>query len=98
MIISGTVSGSVTYCDHEIEYTVIVNGECTDLNTGDIIFEGIEEVFISDMEGWCEWYDKHSDEVDKLIREDVDKKGWDDCQWDYSSGTVPRGWEERDDD
>lgn len=98
MTITGSVSGSVDYCNRTIEYTANIYGECTDLNTGNIKLDSIEEVYINDMEGWCEWYDKHSDDIDKLIEDDVKKKSWDSCEWDYSSGTVPRGWEEKDND
>lgn len=94
MTISGSVKGKVTYCDHEIEYTANVSGDYWE-DKGDYwtppssdsegpFFEDIDEVVVYDMEEWCEWYDKHCDKIDALIKEDVEEhKDWDDCEWNW---------------
>jgi hypothetical protein len=91
--ISGTVTGQITYNGEEVEYTAVVSGDYWE-DPGDRwtppssdsegpFFESVDETNYED-------YEQHQDEIDKLIKEDVEEhKEWDSCEWDWDDDEPP---------
>lgn len=98
MTISGSVKGTITFNGEEIGYIAIVSGSYWE-DEGDYwtppssdsegpFFEDIDEVEYED-------YEQHQDEIDALIKEDVEEhKDWDSCDWDEPEPYEPEPPEE----